>query len=460
MIERSIEQQIRQFLLTDKRALLVTGPRQVGKTFSIRKVGKECFKNFVEINFIEQPQAVDIFKNSTDADDLILRISALTRKKLSIGDTLLFLDEVQECLDVVTAIKFLIDKTCFRFILSGSLLGVELKDVRSVPVGYIHELEMHPLDMKEFFLAIGISDDILNNLKQRYDKLEPVDEYLHKRMIEAVRLYSIIGGMPAVVQQYLNTNNLRDVSNQQLSIIRAYKRDISKYASLDKKLHIEEVYDLIPAELNAKNKRFIIKDIHDTARFSKFEDSFVWLKEAGVAIPVYNVEEPKMPLLLNKQRNLFKLFANDIGLLTSMYGPALQLKLLANDVNVNYGAIYENIVAQELTAHGFSNNNSLFYFNSKKQGELDFVVEMDGEIIPIEVKSGKDYARHIALANVIMNENYDINRAIVLCQDNISIKGVVTYLPIYMLMFFEPRQMESTIVRFDAFPTIPENNLT
>lgn len=252
----------------------------------------------------------------------------------------------------------------------------------------------------------------------------------------------------SAVQNYIDTNNLRKVFEVQRGIIRTYKRDITKY-DLEHKLQIEEIYDLIPSELNAKNKRFILKELNEKARFTKYENSFLWLKNAGVAIPAYNIEEPLLPLLLNKQRSLFKLFINDVGLLAAMYGGNIQVRLLGKDSNVNFGAVYENFVAQELNAHGFAVENSLYYFNSKKQGELDFVVEYNGNVLPIEVKSGKDYERHRALANVIDNKAYGIPLAHVYCQDNLQVKGNIVYFPVYMLMFFEQNQIEDGIFKFD-----------
>lgn len=448
MITRKVDELIRHFILNDRRALLVTGARQVGKTYAIRKASKECFENVVEINFIEQPDAIALFSELKGAKDLLLRISAFSKKTLIPGKTLIFFDEVQECKEMVTAIKFLVDEGSYKYVMSGSLLGVELKDLRSVPVGYMEEMEMYPLDLQEFFKAIGIGSDVIGHLRKSFEERRPVDDFIHRRMLEAVRLYLIIGGMPAVVQKYIETNNLRRVYEEQRGIIHTYKRDIAKY-ELNKKLQIEEIYDLIPSELNAKNKRFILKELNEKARFSKYEESFLWLKDAGVAIPVYNIEEPRVPLLLSKQRNLFKLFLNDVGLLAAMYGGNIQTRLLSQDTNINFGSVYENLVAQELCAHGFYQQHSLYYFNSKKQGELDFVVEYDNNVLPIEVKSGKDYERHNALSNVMANVEYDVPQAYVFCQENIHTKEKIIYYPIYMITFFENIQAEEKVYRFD-----------
>ena len=448
MLKRKIYSELRDFFKKDRRSLLVTGARQVGKTFSIRQAAKDCFEHVVEINFIEQPSAVELFNGVTEAKELLLRISAFTRKQLVSGKTLIFFDEVQECKEIVTAIKFLVDEGSYNYVMSGSLLGVELKDIRSIPVGYMSEKEMYPLDLEEFAEAIGISQEVIAHLRECYEDRKPVDNFIHERMMEMIRLYLIVGGMPAAVQRYLDTNNLRRVLDEQRDIIKTYKRDITKYDP-EHKLQIEEIYNLIPPELNAKNKRFILKELNNKARFSRYESGILWLKDAGVALPTYNIEEPRLPLLLNKQRNLFKLFLNDVGLLAAAYGSNIQVRLLSKETNINYGAIYENLVAQELYAHGFPIDHDLFYFNSKKQGELDFVLEFEGDVLPIEVKSGKDYDRHRALANVMQNEEYNIPQAIVFCQDNVQTNEKVVYLPIYMTMFLKQTKTEETIYKFN-----------
>lgn len=439
---------MQNYLLNNKRALLVTGARQVGKTFTIRKVGKACFEHFVEVNFVERPEALKLFEEAKGTQDLLLRLSAFTNRKLVPGKTLIFFDEVQECKEMVTAVKFLVEEGSYKYVMSGSLLGVELNDLRSVPVGYLDEMEMYPLDLEEFANALGISDDVIAHLRECFVQRKPVDAFIHGRMLDLVRHYLLIGGMPAVVQKYLDTNNLKSVLEQQRGIIRTYKRDITKYDA-GHKLQIEEIYDLIPAELNAKNKRFTLKELGEKARFARYEGGLLWLNDAGVAIPTYNVEEPKVPLLLNKQRNLFKLFLNDVGLLAAMYGDNIQLRLLSGDNYINYGAVYENFVAQELNAHGFANGHGLYYFNSKKQGELDFVIEYNGAVLPIEVKSGKNYERHRALSNVVRNEQYAVNQAFVFCQDNVSVREKAVYLPIYMLMFLDQPKLDDLIVKFD-----------
>lgn len=450
MINRKIYNELRDFFINDTRALLVTGARQTGKTYSIRKIGKENFDNFVEINFLEQAEAKRLFEESHNAKDLLLHLSALVGKKLIPGKTLVFFDEVQECKEIVTAIKFLVDEGSYRYVLSGSLLGIELKDIKSVPVGYLSVKEMYPLDLEEFASALGVGEAVLQHLQKSFAEHLAVDTFIHEKMMEMVRLYLIVGGMPAVVQKYLDTNNLKSIQTLQKDIVKLYKKDISKYDK-ESKLRINEVFSLIPSELNSQNKRFILKNLNEKARFRQFEDDFLWLKEAGVAIPVYNVEEPKAPLLLNKQHNLMKLFLNDVGLLSCMYAGDIYTKIMMGETNINFGAMYENLAAQELSAHGWAGDErNLFYFSSKKQGELDFVIEENGTVVPIEMKSGKSYHRHNALDGAMRCAEYGMQKAYVFCSDNVSMRENVAYLPVYMLMFLQKSKTPEMVWKFDT----------
>lgn len=415
----------------------------MGKTYSIREFGK-TFKSFVEINFIENPEAVNLLKGAHSSQDLLLRLSTLTSQPLIKGETLIFFDEVQRCPDIVTAIKFLVDEGSYRYILSGSLLGVELKDLRSEPVGYMAIKDMYPMDFEEFITNLGISESVVNSLREAWLKRTPVDDFIHQKLMELFRLYLIVGGMPAAVSKYIETNNLQEVMGIQQQIIRLYKRDIAQYDPSNK-LYIEDIFNLIPPELNAKNKRFILKRLNENAKFNRMENSFLWLTNAGVALPVYNVEEPKLPLLLSRSRNLFKLFQNDVGLLASQYAEGIQMRIIRGDKDINFGSIYENAVAQELAAHGMTT----YYYNNKKQGELDFIVELNGKVLPIEVKSGKDYESHRALSNVLQQEAYDLSEAVVFNNDNLHTKGKIIYAPIYMVMFLEKNNEAPSYYKID-----------
>ena len=268
---------------------------------------------------------------------------------------------------------------------------------------------------------------------------------VRRKLAYSERISMIVGGMPAAVNAYVQTQNMQKVIAQQRAIINLYKRDISRYDP-EEKLYLDDIFELIPSELNAKNKRFILKRLNENFKLSRYHNSFIWMWKAGVAIPTFNVTEPTSPLLLNKQRNLFKLFQNDVGLLAYQYSGGIQMEILRGNVNVNFGAVYENFVAQELVSKGYTT----FYFNSKKLGELDFVIDNgNGEVIPIEVKSGKNYYVHAALDNVMDVQNYNLKQAIVLCNENLSEEGGVLNVPVYMIMFFKKSEVSIEEFRLD-----------
>lgn len=443
---RKVNEYIKRFYKESHNALLLTGARQTGKTYSAREFGKQ-FKNFVEINFIEHPEAVGIFKNVTSADDILLRLSALTSQALEPHETLVFFDEVQRCDNLVTAIKFLVEDGRFRYILSGSLLGVELSDVRSQPVGYMGIKEVFPLDFEEFVVNMGVAGRVMDSLRDCWERRISVDDIVHDKMMQLFRLYLVVGGMPAAVAEYMASNNVNNVMQVQRDIVSMYHMDISQYAERDK-LKIKEIFDIVPSELDAKNKRFILKNLNEHAKFDRYKDSFLWLKDAGVVIPVYNVTEPKVPLRLSETRNLFKLFSNDVGLLASQYAEGIQLKILTGDASINVGAVYENVVAQELVAHGVAP----CYYNNKRRGEVDFVVSVGDKVSAIEVKSGKDYRTHSALTNMLADYPDCVGEALVFDSGNVEREEGITYLPVYMIMFVEPVKSDIGVYRIDLGP--------
>ena len=435
MLKRKIDCVFEDFLSdSSKKALLVTGARQVGKTYSVRQFGNSHFDSFVEFNFIKNEESRTIFQNVSDEKDILLRISALSGKPLVPGKTLIFFDEVQVCPEAITHMKFLVEEGSYRYILSGLLRGVELKNIRSVPVGYMTEAQMFPLDFEEFIRANGTANDVVEHLRNSFENRQSPDPVVHAKMMRYHSLYLVTGGMPAVVQEYLDTNDLRKVQAEQSAIVREYKRDITRYDER-LKMRLRHIYDIMPSELNKHNKRFFLKNASLRGRLDRAESDFIWLAEAGVAIPVYNVDEPKIPLELAKKANLFKFFLNDVGLLCSMYADGIQMKILNGETDINFGAIYENFAAQELSAHGF---DSVYYFNSKKRGEVDFIVEYEGTVLPIEVKSGKDFTSHAALDNLMGEEEFGIPSALVACKSGkIEVVGKTTYLPIYDMMFLD-----------------------
>ena len=444
MLTRTVDRILIDHFKISKTALLIEGARQIGKTFSIRQFGKK-FKTYIEINFIEQPVAISLFKDLSNTKDLLARLSLFTKQKLIKRDTLIFFDEVQICPEVITYINFLVDEGSYNYILSGSLLGIEINDLRSVPVGYLTIKRMFPLTFREFALNLGLNSSILENLETSFKEKKPVDDFIHKKMMELFRVYLVVGGMPAAVNRYIETNNLNEVIDIQNQIVNLYKKDITQYDK-NNKLAIAQIFELIAPQLNSQNKRFIIKDIKSGVKFDRYENSFLWLKDAGVALPVYNVETPKIPLKLSKSRSLFKLFMSDVGLLASEYSQGIQLKIISGDDKLNYGAIFENYIAQELTAC----EHDLYYYNNKKRGELDFLIEYDGKVLPIEVKSGKDYKVHRALSNIMDCGEFNLNRALIFNNSNLKVEGKLTYAPIYMAMFLKQEiNDEDSIYKID-----------
>ncbi|MBQ6472605.1 MAG: ATP-binding protein [Victivallales bacterium] len=437
MLQRKIYRRIEDFYKgRPGKALMIVGARQVGKSYIVEEFGKARYENFIKIDFIENRDYISVFSDAKSAEEILLRLSALFGDKMVPGKTLIFFDEVQECRELITQIKYLVQDGRYDYILSGSLLGTTLRDIASVPVGYMDIAQMYPLDFEEFARANGVGTQVLDSLRHSFETKTPVDAYIHERIMQLFDLYLIVGGMPAAVSTYLQTKNLRRVADEQNAILRLYRHDISKYDEQNR-LYLNEIFDLIPSELNAKNKRFILKSLHEKARFDKYYDSFLWLKNAGVALPVNVVDEPKVPLVLSKSKNLFKLFSNDIGLLAAQYGNGIQLRILRHETTINFGSIYENATAEELTAHGFA----LYYYNSKKFGELDFLIEEGGKVLPIEIKSGKDYYRHNAMDNVLNLADYHVSEGFVFCGANVRRAGKITYLPIYMLMFLQKKEL-------------------
>ena len=450
MLHRKIEKKIIDWIKNSNKALLIDGARQVGKTYIIRKVLQDEGCEYVEFNLLKTPALVDLLAKSETVDDMIANLSLFADKPFVKGKTFLFFDEIQEFKELTTKIKFWVDEGSFRYVFSGSLLGVELKNIKSAPVGYLTTLTMYPLDFEEFLQLYNFTDELRSTLYNCFIKRKPVNDAVHGRMMQIFNMYLNVGGMPSAVDKFRETRNLEDVISEHNDIVVQYKKDFTRYESEEKKPYLTQIYDLIPAELNDSNKRFNFADIKKGLRYSRSEDNFIWLASAGVALPVYNVSEPTIPLLLNEKSSLFKLFLSDAGMLTTLYGRSTKMQLLSENQDINNGALYENVVAQELKAHGFK----LYYYNSKKFGELDFVIEYKGKVLPIEVKSGKNYQRHSALNNIMEISNYSIKEAFVLSNYNVEVKGNLTYLPIYMLMFIEDEAIKLPKVDFDDLSVI------
>ena len=436
---------IEEWLKRSDKALLVTGARQIGKTWLIREeIAKSGYCKF-EVNFIDQPDLVDYLNVKMSANEFLVKLKMIMPEDCKPQETVVFFDEIQKCPEIVTKIKFFVEEGSFKYVMSGSLLGVELKGITSVPVGYLTVLRMYPMDFEEFMIANSVSKTTLEMLKAKFETCQPVDEFIHQKLLSLFFIYLIVGGMPDAVKIYIATKDIREVDKVQRDIVALYKEDFSQYESEDKKLKLISIYDIIPAELNKQNKKFVFTMLNKELKFDRYENSFLWLKDAGVALPVYNVETPVIPLKASKSSNVFRLFSNDTGLLTSAYPAETKLELINKNSEVNNGAHFENAVAQQLTANGLEP-----YFCKKKNiGELDVLVEMDGKVVPIEVKSGKAYKAHKSLYNFMKISDYHIEKAYVLSVANMEQEGSVVYLPIYMCYLLKERKIGKLIVDLD-----------
>ena len=436
---------IKEWLENSNKALLVTGARQIGKTWLIRdEIDKSGLKRF-EINFIDQPDMVNYLNAEMSAENFLVKLKMIMPEEYKIHETVVFFDEIQKCPEIVTKIKFLVDEGSFRYAMSGSLLGVELKGISSAPVGYLSIIRMYPMDFEEFMVANGISKTTLDMLKDKFETWQPVDDFIHQKLLALFFVYLIVGGMPDAVKKYIETKDIREVDKIQRDIVELYKEDFSQYEHEDKKLKLKSIYEIVPAELNKQNKKFVFTMLDKELKFDRYENSFLWLKDAGVVIPVYNAASPVIPLLASKTSNVFRLFSSDIGLLTSAYPAETKIELISQNGEVNNGAHFENAVAQQLLANGFEP-----YFCKKKNvGELDFLIEMGGKVVPIEVKSGKNYKSHKALDNFMDVSEYHLERAYVFSTSNVEKEGNIIYLPIYMSYLLKEPKIEQLIVNLD-----------
>ena len=415
------------------KALLVKGARQVGKTYLVNAFAHGRFESVVVFDMVEDRAARESFEAATSADDLFLRMTVAASAPMLPGKTLVFIDEVQLCPNVVSYIKYLVQRDGFRYVLSGSLLGVEIENVDSLPVGYVDQVEMHPMDFEEFCWAMGLAESVWSMACDAARAREQLPDFLYDRLLGLFHRYMMVGGMPDAVSAFVESGNIDRVRAVHGNLHALYRQDITKYAPEGLRLVVRDIYDLIPSELGSKNRRFKLSSIQGVKRFAQVTDHFLWLAKAGVALPVYNVAAPTSPLLFGEQRSLFKLFYLDTGMLMSSYPKSVAQAVLSGDAagefGMNMGAAYEGFVAQELKAHGFA----LRYFSSKKMGELDFVEErQDGRILAIEVKSGKSFARHAALDHALAVKDYSIDSAVVFAETNVHSDGEVLYLPVFM----------------------------
>ena len=430
MLQRSAMKKLYEWKKTKTRqALMITGARQVGKTTLVREFAFQEYRRLAEVNFFETPLAVETLSASKNVDDLLLRLSALTGVSLVPGETLLFLDEVQECKDMLTWMKFLTERANLDVILSGSLLGLDAYvQVRSLPVGFLRTIDMYPLTFEEFALSTGVASEVWEVMERSVLECREVPDYIHDLLIRKFREYLLVGGMPDAVQAYVNTSQIVPTREIQRDIFALYESDIVKYVEdSTESRQIKMVYESIPAQLNTPTKRFKYARIQKNLRFANLETAFDWLTSAGIALEATRVGELDYPLGMHEDRTAFKFFLNDIGMLTSRLMGTVDIDVINGKTDINYGSLYEAVVAQELIAHGMVPH----YYASKKRGEIDFVVENQstGAVTVIEVKSGKDYRRHSALTSLL--ESGEVERAIVLCNGNVQQADGRLYIPVY-----------------------------
>lgn len=437
VLYRKIETVIEEhFQSQSKKVLLIDGARQVGKTTIIRYVGQKLFENFIEINMVEDVLGNRLFSNVKTVEDFYLQVSMLAGDKMKEKEnTLIFIDEIQAYPHLLTLLKFLSQDNHFTFIASGSLLGVALQETTSIPMGSIRKVRMFPLDFEEFLYANGLNKMFLSNIRKKYENLETLDEPTHYKMMDLFKKYLLVGGLPDAVNAFLETKNIQAVREIQNEIHDYYAVDASKY-DVDNKLKIRRIYDLIPSNMKNKKKRIIVKEIENKKgkTFDNYRDEFEYLIGAGIALNVQAISNPTFPLIESAGKNLMKLYLNDVGILTGILYRNNIRAILDDQKSINLGSVYETVVASELIAHG----HKLFYYDNRNKGEVDYLIDdYDSlSVVPIEVKSGKDYTVHSALNTFVQNEEYGVKKAIVLSNERqITVKGKIIYLPIYYLMF-------------------------
>jgi len=441
MLYRKITSYIEDYLKSDTdKILILEGARQIGKSFSVREVGDRLFPNFVEINFVEDDEGEQLFKNIHKKEDFFLTLSMIAGDKLDKRDnTLIFLDEIQHYPQYLTMLKFLREDGRYRYIASGSLLGIALQDTTSIPVGSIIRKEMFQLDFEEFLIANGFGTDAIAMLRHAYENHQSLSEEHHNHVLDLFRKYLLVGGLPDAVNTYLATHNIVRVREVQEGIRSLYADDASKYEKEhSKKLLVRRIYEMIPSQMENKKKRIVAQEIRgkEGDRFSQYQEEFEYLVSSGIALSVHAISNPRFPLSESLQKNLLKLYLNDVGLLTGLLYHNNIRPILDDVRSINLGSVYESVIAQELRAHG----HKLFYYDNRKQGEVDYLIDdhVAMSAHPIEVKSGKDYTVHSALNNLLKNPDYNLQSGTVISNEReVYQDGKVTYMPVYFVMFME-----------------------
>lgn len=437
MLYRKIANIIEKHLTSDSnKVLIVDGARQVGKSYIVRYVGSRLFRNYVEINLMEDYIGAQHFAGVRTVGDFYLQVSMLAGAKLKEKkDTLIFLDEIQAYPHLLALLKFLRQDDKYTYIASGSLLGVTLAKTSSIPMGSIEVVEMYPLDFEEFLLANSFNEYAVDAVREAFRQRQSLDESTHARLLDLFKKYLLVGGLPDAVNAYLADYNIVNVRKIQRETHEFYGADASKY-DVENRLKIRRIYDMIPSTLENKKKRIVIKNIDgvDGKTYAHYRDEFDYLIHSGIALEVRAISAPTFPLIESSGKNLLKLYLNDVGILTGILYDTNIRAVIDDALGVNLGTVYESVVACELKAHG----RKLYYYDNKHNGEVDFLIDDYEHLaaLPIEVKSGKDYTVHSALTKFLSNPDYGVKQAYVLSNHReVETVGGVTYLPIYYVMF-------------------------
>lgn len=441
MLYRKIAKRIEDYFLSDSdRLLVIDGARQIGKSYIIRYVGQRMFPNYIEINMEEDKLGNRIFAEARTTKEFYLALSVIAGDKMKDRkSTLVFIDEIQAYDHLFTLVKFLMQEARFTYIASGSQLGIALKNTQSVPVGSLDMAHMFPMDFEEFLYANGVGSELIEAMRDNFNKNTALSEALHEKMLDFFKKYLLVGGLPQAVDKYVKERNVVEFRNIQREVHSMYAIDASKYEQEhNRRLKIRRIFEMVPSNLENKKKRLVIKDIENKSwkRSNDYSDEFEYLVSAGVVLEAKAISKPSYPLLENSGKNLMKLYLNDVGMLSGIFYRNNILAIMSDMRSINLGSVYETVVAQELRAHGYD----LYYYDNKKNGEVDFLIDDPDNLsnVPIEVKSGKDYTVHSALDKFLSIAEYGVRRAYVLSNErDVYVKNGITYIPIYYIMFFE-----------------------
>lgn len=436
MLKRKITQKLLEWKNEkNKQCLLVRGARQVGKTYIIEDFAKKNYKSYIYINFELYPEYKQIFDGNLDIKTLKMKLEVtFPETPLITNNTILFLDEIQACPNARTALKtFALDQT-IDVIASGSLLGLYYKEISSYPVGYERVIDMYPLDFEEFLWGIGIKEEIISLARSSFENKQPLDEYILKQLEEQFKMYLLVGGMPRIVEGYIETSSLAKVLELQKGILENYKLDILKYADEKEKQKIINCFESIPIQLSKPNKKFSYANIINNTTSDgerKYTSSIEWLRDAGIINFCYNLSEPAAPLASNIKLNCYKIYVRDIGLLVALFESGVQKDILNDNLYINEGAILENVCAEEIKIK----YDKVMYFEKKSKLEIDFILNIDGKVTALEIKSGNNKQAK-SLKSII--DNYKTVTRYIKLEKNTNIyvdEDNIEHYPLFMIMF-------------------------